>query len=216
MQLKFPTESDLFCRRGAEGLTAPRPYAILKAENAGGAVWIICSGDFFWFFSTVNIHFGVSTVDFLPSWLGYLLMIKGLDTLAEESERFAAARPWCVGMAVYTGVLWIADLFALGAELTFFTWLLGLAGTCVSFYITSIILDGIDRMQLRHGEIGAAGLRKAWQVAAIATIGAYLLSIVQVIMVICLLISAVANIVFLVRMHATRRAWNELRTGGAI
>ena len=51
---------------------------------------------------------------------------------------------------------------------------------------------------------------------AIATIGAYLLSIVQVIMVICLLISAVANIVFLVRMHATRRAWNELRTGGAI
>ena len=94
--------------------------------------------------------------------------------------------------------------------------LLGLAGTCVSFYITSIILDGIDRMQLRHGEIGAAGLRKAWQVAAIATIGAYLLSIVQVIMVICLLISAVANIVLLVRMHATRRAWNELRTGGAI
>ena len=89
-------------------------------------------------------------------------------------------------------------------------------GTCVSFYIISIILDGIDRMQLRHGEIGAAGLRKAWQVAAIATIGAYLLSIVQVIMVICLLISAVANIVFLVRMHATRRAWNELRTGGAI
>ena len=167
-------------------------------------------------FLDINIHFGVSTVDFLPSWLGYLLMIKGLDTLAEESERFAAARPWCVGMAVYTGVLWIADLFALGAELTFFTWLLGLAGTCVSFYITSIILDGIDRMQLRHGEIGAAGLRKAWQVAAIATIGAYLLSIVQVIMVICLLISAVANIVFLVPMHATRRAWNELRTGGAI
>ena len=167
-------------------------------------------------FLDINIHFGVSTVDFLPSWLGYLLMIKGLDTLAEESERFAAARPWCVGMAVYTGVLWIADLFALGAELTFFTWLLGLAGTCVSFYITSIILDGIDRMQLRHGEIGAAGLRKAWQVAAIATIGAYLLSIVQAIMVICLLISAVANIVFLVRMHATRGAWNELRTGGAI
>ena len=112
-------------------------------------------------FLDINIHFGVSTVDFLPSWLGYRLMIKGLDTLAEESERFAAARPWCVGMAVYTGVLWIADLFALGAELTFFTWLLGLAGTCVSFYITSIILDGIDRMQLRHGEIGAAGLRKA-------------------------------------------------------
>ena len=108
-------------------------------------------------FLDINIHFGVSTVDFLPSWLGYLLMIKGLDTLAEESERFAAARPWCVGMTVYTGVLWIADLFALGAELTFFTWLLGLAGTCVSFYITSIILDGIDRMQLRHGEIGAAG-----------------------------------------------------------
>ena len=101
-------------------------------------------------FLDINIHFGVSTVDFLPSWLGYLLMIKGLDTLAEESERFAAARPWCVGMAVYTGVLWIADLFALGAELTFFTWLLGLAGTCVSFYITSIILDGIDRMQLRQ------------------------------------------------------------------
>ena len=110
-------------------------------------------------FLDINIHFGVSTVDFLPSWLGYLLMIKGLDTLAEESERFAAARPWCVGMAVYTGVLWIADLFALGAELTFFTWLLGLAGTCVSFYITSIILDGIDRMQAvnRLGEDARAG-----------------------------------------------------------
>ena len=176
--------------------------------------------DLFWgfllVFLDINIPFGGSTVDFLPSWLGYILIVKGLDTLAEESERFAAARPWCVGMAVYTGVLWVANLFALGAELSFFTWLLGLAGTCVSFYITSIILDGIDRIQLRHGEIGAAGLRKAWQVAAIATIGAYLLSIVQAIMVICLLISAVANIVFLVRMHATRRAWNELRADGTI
>ena len=59
-------------------------------------------------------------------------------------------------------------------------------------------------------------LHQFFTLVAIATIGAYLLSIVQVIMVICLLISAVANIVFLVRMHATRRAWNELRTGGAI
>ena len=167
-------------------------------------------------FLDINVPLGARTVGFLPAWLGYILVIKGLDALTEESGRFAAARPWCVGMAVYTGVLWVANLFALGAELTFFVWLLGLAGTCVSFYITSIILDGIDRMQLQHGEIGAARLRKAWQVAAIATIGAYLLSIVQAIALLCKIVSAAASIVFLVRMYATRRAWNDLRADGAI
>ena len=158
----------------------------------------------------ININPGGHTLNLLPDWAGYCLLYSGLLDLAGESERFSRAKPWCLGMAVYTFVLWVLALFG-PVNLGVFEWILGLISTVASLYILYTLVLGIGDIETnRTVSLGQPRLMKAWKVMAIAYAAANILSILPPLAVICLIVDFVATIFFMVYFNSTRKAYNQL------
>ena len=68
-------------------------------------------GKFFWGFFFIYLNFNLSinahTLNVLPEFVGYFLLLQGLRELEEESGVFSDTRPFVVGMTVYTAILWV-------------------------------------------------------------------------------------------------------------
>ena len=111
-------------------------------------------GKFFWGFFFIYLNFNLSvnahTLNILPEFVGYFLLLQGLKELDEESGVFAGGRPFAVGMAVYTGILWVGALLGITGTGSWLSTLLNLVSTAVSLYISWAIIQGIREMEERH------------------------------------------------------------------
>lgn len=166
---------------------------------------------FFFLFLNFNINMNASSLQLLPDWLGFLLLYAACGELESESELFQKPRPFCIGLAVYTGLLWLMDLLGIGANLGIVSWILGLVTTCLNLYVSMLIIDAITNMEMhRNYDLCAAHLRSVWKVLAVCTIAANLLLIVPVVAVICIIAAAVAGIVFLLAVHRTGKAYADM------
>ena len=166
---------------------------------------------FFLLFLNFSLNMDGATLQLLPDWLGFILLYLACGELLRESEMFQKPRPFCVGLAVYTGILWLMDLVGIGANLGVVSWILGLAATCLNLYVSMLIIDALSNVEMRRNyDLCVAHLRKVWKVLAVATIAANVLVIVPVIALVCVLVAGVAAIVFLVAVHGTRKAWRDM------
>ena len=77
----------------------------IKQENGVYKMRNIFSG-FILIFLDFNLNLGNSTIGLIPDFIGYFVMIGGLDQMVGESTIFTKVRPFVVGMAVYTGILY--------------------------------------------------------------------------------------------------------------
>lgn len=165
---------------------------------------------FFFTFLNINLTLGSSsTLNLLPDWVGYILLLLGCRELLEESDLFARPRPWCIGMAVYTGLLWLWGLRGDGDGL--FPQLLSLAAALVGLWLTKLIIDAIANMeQRRDAYFGSQYLYKVWKVSAICSVASYVLLILApMLAILSLLAGAVAGIIFLVAVHRARKAYYQ-------
>ena len=87
----------------------------------------------FFIFLDFSINFGNMRIGLLPTFVGYLLLYRGLKTIYTESPHFAKMQPFSMGMAVYNGLLYILDF--LGMSL----WL-GYIGVFLSFFYKVLCL----------------------------------------------------------------------------
>lgn len=166
---------------------------------------------FFFLFLNFNLNFNGASLQLLPDWVGFILLYLACGELLGESEMFQKPRPFCAGLAIYTGILWLMELLGIGANLGILSWILGLAATCLNLYISMLIVDAVANVEMRRNyDLCSAHLRRVWKVVAVATIAANVLLIVPVVAFICVLVAAVAGIVFLVAVHKTRKAYHNM------
>ena len=166
---------------------------------------------FFFLFLNFNVNMDASSLELLPNWVGFLLLYAACNELEAESEMFQKPRPFCLGLAVYSGILWLMDLLGIGADLGIVSWILGLVATCLNLYVSMLIIDALTNVEMRRNyDLCVAHLRKVWKVQAVATIAANVLLIVPVIALVCALVAGVTAIVFLVAVHGTRKAWRNM------
>ena len=166
---------------------------------------------FFLVFLNFNLHINEASLQLLPDWLGFILLFLGCCELLKESDMFQKPRPFCVGLAVYTGLLWLMDLIGISADLGVVSWILGLAATFLNLYTSMLIIDALTNVEMRRNyDLCVAHLRKVWKVLAVTTVAAHLLLIVPVLAVICVLVIAVVDIFFLIAVHGTRKAWQNM------
>ena len=160
-------------------------------------------------FVNFNLTFNGHTLNIFPDWAGYCLIYAGLNDLSGESDYFRLAKPWCLGMAVYAGALWVLELLVGETELGILGWILGLLATLVSFYVSYMIVQGIgDAQRNRSIELGYEPLKKVWLLYVICGLAAHVLILLPPLAVICLIVAFVAAVIFLVRLNNTRRAYN--------
>lgn len=166
---------------------------------------------FFFLFLNFSVNMDVSSLQLLPDWVGFILLYAACNELESESDMFQKPRPFCLGLAVYTGILWLLDLMGIGANLGIVSWILALVATCLNLYVSMLIIDALTNVEMRRNyDLCTTHLRKVWKVLAVATIAANVLLIVPVIALVCMLVACVAAIVFLVAVHGTRKAWRNM------
>ena len=166
---------------------------------------------FFLLFLNFNLNFNASSLELLPDWLGFILLYLACQELLAESELFKKPQPFCIGLAIYDGILFLMKLLGISANLGILSWVLGLAAVCLNLYVSMLIIDALTNVEMRRNyDLCTTHLRKVWKVLAVATIAANVLLIVPVIALVCMLVACVAAIVFLVAVHGTRKAWRNM------
>ncbi len=156
---------------------------------------------------TINGH----TINIFPEWAGYCLMYSGLNDLANEGEHFALARPWCLAMVVYSGVLWLVEIFFGSVKLGIIGTILSVVATLVSIYVSYLILQGIAEIERNRGvDLGQPALMQIWKVFVICILISSVLLFMPALAVVSAIVAFVAVIIFLVRFNRTRKAYNAL------
>ena len=161
-------------------------------------------------FLDININLGKTTVGLLPDFVGYILMIKGLEEMARESALFEKARPWATAMAVYTGVLYAMDFLAMSVQLRFLGWVLNLAALVVSLIISRWILRGILEIEAkRRLELQALQLEQLWKPLAIVQLVAAAFGWFPLLGGLCALAAFVMGVCYLVAFSKTKNLYLE-------
>ena len=165
-------------------------------------------------FLNINIKINSSTISITPAFVGYILLLLAFRELEGESPEFTRLQPFAMGMAVYTGICWLLDAFGVGANSTggtIITAILGLIGLAVSLYILNYVIEGIEDIEeMRAADLGSDRLRSVFKVMAVAEIIALVMMFIPVLSIPAMIVSFVAIIILLVRLHATWKAYEDL------
>jgi len=159
---------------------------------------------FLFVFLDFNLNLGASQIGLIPDFVGYIFVIQGIAELENLSPRFIKARPASLGMAVYTGLLYVMAVFGIGTN-DIASFVLGLVSTLISLYISYNIVMGVKDMEASSGRyLNAGGLYSNWTLLAILSLIVYLLFIVPILNILCIIAGLIAGIVFLVSFSKTK------------
>jgi len=162
---------------------------------------------FLFVFLDFNLTFGTSQIGLIPDFVGYIFIIQGLAELENLSPRFIKARPASLGMAMYTGLLYVMALFGIGSN-SIVSFVLGLVSTLISLYISYNIVMGVKDIETSSGRfLNAGGLYSVWTVLAVLSLIIYLLYIIPVLNFLCIIAGLIAGIVFLVSFNKTKNLY---------
>lgn len=162
-------------------------------------------------FLDFNLNLGNCTIGLIPTFVGYIFLIKGLDEMKNESELFIKARPFAVGMCIYTSILYVGNLLGITANLGGIAILLGILNTIISLYISYNIVSGVQNIEtMRNVELNGEKVYNTWKFMMIFQIAAYISLIIPVVAIICVIVSFIVAIIFLVEFNNSKKLYEEL------
>ena len=101
---------------------------------------------FFFIYLNFNLNVNAHSLNVLPDFVGYILLLQGMKQLEEESHFFRSGRPFAVGMTVYTAILWVGALLGVTAGGRVGS-ILDLIALAVSFYVSWLLVQGVLEME---------------------------------------------------------------------
>lgn len=108
-----------------------------ERENLAAAVRSIAWGYIF-----IHLDFNLGTLNVLPNWWGYCLILKALPVIAGQEESAKLLRPFAILLALWEGVQWCVKL--LGGTLD--GGVLGILAAVVSLYFHFQLLTDLARV----------------------------------------------------------------------
>lgn len=99
----------------------------------------------------LNLNLDQLSLELLPDFVGYIILADGLLELANESSFFLKARPYSIGMAIYTGIIFVLELLGLSYNFSELDFILGIVSMVVLFYISYCVVHGVKEMESSHG-----------------------------------------------------------------
>lgn len=165
-------------------------------------------------FLDIPLELGSATLELLPDFVGYLLMMKGLRKLAQDSAVFQRGETVALVMAVIHGVHWLMDFFAASVQAELYAWLVGLAVAVLDLVLTFWVVKGVADMERRyHWVLQAGKLRSMWLIQLVLTILCTLLNWLPLVGTVCVIASFVVAVCFLVAMNDTRKRYYQNKNG---
>ena len=150
-----------------------------------------------------------STLQLLPDWLGYLLLLAGCTQLENESELFGKIRAFCLALCVFSAFIWLIDFAGIG--IGSFGNIVRLVYLCLRLYFIRSIINAVAQTEMkRNYDLSSAQLRRVWLAVAVCTAAAVLLLWFPAMAVICAIAADIAGIIFLFAFHGTRKSYEQM------
>ena len=167
---------------------------------------------FFFLYLDFDLNFGASTLELLPEWLGFVLLYLACGELLGESDLFQKPRPFCVGLSIYSAIIWVLDFAGFDTEAGVLSWILSIAFSVLTLYVGYLVIEAFRNVEMRRNyDLCSVHLRKVWLVLAVTTAAGYvLLLLLPTLALVCAIAAGIAGIVFLVAVHGTRKAWHNM------
>lgn len=164
-------------------------------------------------FTTLNFHltFNGYKIGLIPDFIGYILLLKGVDEVARESQSFMKIRTYIQGMAVYSTITYILDLLGMTYIIPdIASILLGIIYTIISLYITYHIIRGIGDIERNHGwYLQSQALYSIWIGMAVLSLLQYLALFIPVIAFGMVIINVMVSIYFLVELNRSKNLYYD-------
>lgn len=101
-----------------------------------------------WGYALIYLHFNINTLDLLPDWAGWLLILSALPGLAAAGEPSALLlRPLCGLLAAWEGLCWVLTALGQPTEL----WGLWLIAAVLTLYVHFQLFTNLASAAERFG-----------------------------------------------------------------
>ena len=107
-----------------------------------------------WGHILIYFHINLGTLDVLPDWLGYVLMIRALPALSEEEASANLLKPLGIALTVWEIFIWISEVFSIDTSLILVT-VIGYVITVISMYFHFQLLTNLADAAEKHGSAGS-------------------------------------------------------------
>lgn len=163
---------------------------------------------FVFIFLDFSLNLDSSKIGLIPDFVGYIIMINGLQEMAVESTLFMKVKPFATGMAVYTGILYLLDLFGVSVSLGVLTYVLAITSTAVSLYISYNIVMGVIDMERKYNKsLNGDSLKSTWTFLAVFNVLSYVSMLIPPLAIICIIVSCIIAICFLVAFNNSKNLY---------
>lgn len=140
-----------------------------------------------------KITLGRAVFEIFPDFLGYFLLMKGMESLSGESRCFDRGRHWAFAMTLASALLALADLTDLDTMTRVLLWGLELAALVITLAMVKTVITGLGQM----GRAGTEMLKSIWLILAVLLPLCHLLRWIPMVGDICMWASMIASAVFL-------------------
>lgn len=162
-------------------------------------------------FLDFNLTLDNSIIGLIPDFVGYVIMVGGLNELSGKSDRFEKAKSFASIMVVYSGVVYVMDVFGFSTTMdNVIVFVLGFLSTIASVYISYNIVMGVKDIETSEARnLNADALYSTWNIFAIFSIAMCALIFIQVLAIFSLIGSFVFAIAFLIKFNRTKDLYYE-------
>lgn len=113
----------------------------MEREKLAGAVKSIA-----WGYVLLHVNINLGTLNILPNWLGYVLMLGALPILGEWEPSALLLRPLGILLAVWEGLLWGFAIFSIPFDST----IVSILGSVASLYFHFQLLTNLASLAQRY------------------------------------------------------------------
>ena len=161
-------------------------------------------------FLDFNLNLGNSTIGLIPDFIGYIVMIKGLEQMDKESAFFMKIKPYVTGMAFYSTFLYLLDLLGVSISLGVLTYVLAIISTVISLYISYNIVMGVIDMEGKYNTyLNGNSLKSTWTLLAVFNILSFVTLMIPLISLISIIGSFIVAIIFLVAFNNSKNLYYD-------
>ena len=157
-----------------------------------------------------EVTVGTAVFGLLPDFLGYFLMMKGMEELASENRFFDRGRHMCFGLAIASVILYIFDLLDPGYRTQVVLWAVELAELVIRLVLLRMIVSGVLWLEHDNGlQLHGTTLRSIWKILIIIAPLCHMVSWIPLVGGICAMASVVVAALFLAAFWSCRKEYKQ-------
>lgn len=154
-----------------------------------------------------DIAVGTAVIGLLPDFLGFFLVMKGLEQLAEENRFFSRGRHYAFGLLILSVILYVADLMNPGSMVKVWLWALELVGLIVLLVLIRMVITGILWLERDNGlKLRGDLLKSMWTILIVICPLCHIVSWLPLVGDICRMASTVVSALFLAVFWDSRKS----------